>query len=140
MNECHFIGRFTADPELNEYGGNSKVNFSLAISEKRRDKDSGELKEEVSFLEFFAWSSGADAIAKYFVKGDLIVVHAKAVQERWEKDGQKRSAIRFRVKQFEFAPYNTPRDKSTTQEERHEVPATASVGSGDGGGDNDIPF
>jgi single-strand DNA-binding protein len=145
MNECHFIGRLTKDPELNEYGGVSKVTFSLALSERRKNKDTGEYSETVSFLDCFAWSSGADAIAKYFEKGSLIVVHCKAVQERWEKDGKKNSAIRFRVNNFEFPAFNSPKDKDKKNEggggggggSQQEQPTG---GSGGGGGDDDIPF
>ena len=145
MNVCHFTGRLTRDPELNEYGGVSKVTFSLAISERRKDKETNEVKETVSFLDFFAWASGADAIAKYFKKGSLITVHCKAVQERWEKDGKKFSAVRFRVLQFEFPPFNSPnRDgnggDSQSQSKSDSAPSEPAPSDGGDSGNDDIPF
>ena len=122
-NICLFTGRLTRDPDLNEYGGTPKAEFSIAVSERRRDKQSGEMKEKTSFLDCFAWASGAEAIAKYFKKGSLITVHCKAEQERWEKDGKNYSRVTFRVKEFEFPPFNSPPDK----------------GKGNGGGGNSAP-
>lgn len=142
MNVSHFTGRLTRDPELNEYGGTSKVSFSLAISKKRKNKDTGEYDERVHYFDFFAWASGADAIARYFKKGSLITVHCEPEQERWEKDGQKFSVVRFRVTQFEFPPFNSPPDKGAKSDSgSNSQPSQSSAPEGnDGGDDGDIPF
>jgi single-strand DNA-binding protein len=134
-----FVGRLTADPELNEYGGTSKVEFSIAVSDIRKDKEGNKI-EEVDFFNCFAWASGAEAIAKYFKKGDLIMVHCKAKQDRWEdrETGKKRTAINYRVNEFEFLPYNSPDKKGESNET-----ATSAATSSSGGGasdDDDIPF
>ena len=47
MNSCNFIGRFVADPELNDVNDTSVVRFTLAINEYRKSRD-GEKNKNVN--------------------------------------------------------------------------------------------
>ena len=61
MNSCNFIGRFVADPELNDVNDTSVVRFTLAINEYRKSRD-GEKNKHVNYLDFEAWDTGATTI------------------------------------------------------------------------------
>lgn len=110
-------GRFVADPVLRQVGETSVCEFSLAINEYRRI--GGEKKKITSFLEFQLWDKGAEVVAKYCRKGDLINVSATPRQDRWEDKttGQKRSKVIFRIDEFELMSNN-----KRTEEDPEDAP------------------
>ena len=109
MNECHFLGNLTRDPELkNLQSGTAVVNFCIATNGRKYKTKDGQNAKETAFLEMEAWDSGAETISKFFKKGDPIIVHCAAKTEQWESEGQKRSRIKFRVNKFEFVPTDVP--------------------------------
>lgn len=141
MNICTFLGRIVRDLEVVDANGISRLNFAIAVSRKYKDKK-GNNAEEVNFLECVAWDKGAEIIAKHFKKGDPIIVHTAAKQEQWTtKEGDKRSAIVFRVNSFEFIPSTTRRNDSDSHEDTKSSESGNNSGSdSNGGGGDDIPF
>tara|TARA_Y100000296_G_C5027452_1_gene182995 strand:+ start:239 stop:628 length:390 start_codon:yes stop_codon:yes gene_type:complete len=120
MNNCHFIGRLVQDPELTDVNETSVVRFTLAVNEYRKSKD-GEKSKKVDYLDFEAWDSGATTIDRYCSKGDEIAVMACARQDKWtDKDGNRRSKIKFRVNKFKLFNRSSQIDQS---ESRETVPA-----------------
>lgn len=117
-------GRFVSDPVLRQVGETSVCEFSLAINEYR--KIAGEKKKIVSFLEFQLWDKGAEVVAKYCKKGDLINVSATPRQDRWEDrtTGQKRSKVIFRIDEFELMGGNKREDEAPQEDERDAPVAT----------------
>lgn len=120
MNQCHFLGRLTRDPDLRTtQSGKSVVNFGIAVNRYFGKGEGADRPKEVSFLEMEAWDTGAETIAKYLVKGDPIIVHCSIKQEEWEdKDGKKRSKLKFRVNSFDFV--GGKKDKPQKQESQNE--------------------
>lgn len=106
MNHCVFAGRLTRDPESRQLkDGTSVTNFSLALNRKYKNKNTQQFEEEVNFLDFESWAGAADTIANYCKKGDYIQVVASAKNDNWtDAEGNKRSRVRFRVKEFYFVP------------------------------------
>ena len=107
MNKCHFIGRFTLDPEVEKIVNDndretSVVNFTLAINRRFR-KNNGEIGKNVVYLDFEAWDSGAEVICKNFRAGHAIIVHASARSTPIEAyDGSNVNKVTFRVEEFSF--------------------------------------
>lgn len=102
MNNCHFIGRMVQDPQLTEVNDTNVIRFTLAINEYRKSKD-GEKNKQVNYLDFEAWDSGATTIGRYCQKGDEIAVICCARQDKWtDKEGNRRSKIKFRVNKFKL--------------------------------------
>ena len=106
MNDCKFLGRLTRDIELKYTpGGTAIAEFGLAVSRSYKDKSTGEYG--VDFVECQVWAERGETVAKYFSKGDPILVHTEARLDSWEdKEGKKRSKISFNVNSFEFVPKN----------------------------------
>lgn len=104
FNRCIFLGNLTRDPETRAVGSSSITSFSIAVNERWTDKNSGEKKEHVSFLDCEAWGKTGEVIAQYFGKGKPILVECKAKMDTWEdkNDGSKRSKIKFTVDSFSF--------------------------------------
>ena len=130
MNIVHLSGAFTRDPELKEITAGERstkvVNFVLASSRRFRKKD-GTSDEETTFVNCEAWDSGAETIAKWFSKGDQIIINGSLKNEKWEdKEGNKRSRDKVRVSSFEFPP----RGKKSSQETSDSSEASAAEGQG----------
>ena len=121
MNVVHLGGNLTRDPELKSINANGKetsvVNFTVACSRRFRKSD-GSSDQETTFVNCEAWDSGADTIAKWFNKGDGIIVEGTIKNDKWaDKDGQNRSRDKIRVNRFHFPPGRKQSDDSNRSNE-----------------------
>lgn len=88
LNKVQLIGRLGKDPEVrNLESGNTVANFSMATSEKYKDKGSGETKEKTEWHNIVAWNNTAKIAGKYLHKGDMVYVEGKIATRSWEKEG-----------------------------------------------------
>jgi len=108
MNECHFIGRLVADPVLTEherYGTSptSLCSFTLAVNRQYKKND-GSPAEKTYFLDFEAWHTAAETIAKLCKKGELLVIDRASACSHLVilEDGTKVNRVTFRVDKFNF--------------------------------------
>lgn len=130
MNSLNIIGRLTKDPEqVATRGGTEMTTFSIAV-------DDG--KDETSFYDCKAFGSTAENVARYKHKGDQVGVSGHLKQDRWEKDGQKRSKVVIMADRVDFIG---PRQESGASTD----PVVARAEQVFGGkavdaGDDDIPF
>lgn len=85
-------GNCTRDPELNESG--KVLSISVAVNRRAKGAD-GEWGDEVSYFDVKVLGNRAQPLANILSKGQGVTVQGDLVQERWEKDGQKRSAVRL---------------------------------------------
>lgn len=148
MNVVVLKGNLTRDPESRAIRSGDKenkvCNFSIAVNRKYKTK-SGELTNEVVFVDCEAWDRGGESITTYFKKGDPILIHGALKLDQWEKDGQQFSRLKVRVNEFEFV--NGKKDRQPEREVSSSasvVPEPVSVGAGIGDVDPatepDIPF
>jgi len=77
------------NPEVKNTQYGNVANFSVATSEKWKDKTSGETKESTEWVRCVLWNNLADIAGKYLHKGDLIYVEGKLKTKILEKDGTK---------------------------------------------------
>jgi single-strand DNA-binding protein len=138
INRVILVGRLTRDPELRHTPGGTPVcNFSLAVNSREKD-DSGEWGERADFFDITVWGNQGENCAQYLAKGRLAAVDGNLRQERWEKDGQKRSKVTITARQVQFLD-SGDRDGDTGggyDGSQEFVPA----GSGQAAVDDDIPF
>ena len=97
MNNCSFVGRFTADPELKTTQSNVPVcSFTLAVKRPR-------VKDTTDFINFVAWRNTAELIARYFSKGQMIAVSGVLTSDKYQdKDGNNRSKFEVVVDTVSF--------------------------------------
>lgn len=98
------FGRLVRDPELKCVQGRDGkdvacCNITLACDDRAFN---GETK--TAFIDFTFWAGAAEAIAKYLSKGDPLLAVGAPRTETWEKDGDKRSKLKFRGLEFTFVP------------------------------------
>ena len=90
VNKVILVGNLTADPEVRTFGNGGKVaNFSLATSEKWRDKSSGERKEKAEFHRIAVFGDGLVGVVEQYVKkGSKLYIEGKLQTRKWQdRDG-----------------------------------------------------
>ena len=82
--------------------GRPVCNFGLALNRNYKDAE-GNRKEETTFVEIECFGPRAEALARFFTKGRAIFVEGRLKLDQWEsKEGEKRSALRVVLDNFEF--------------------------------------
>lgn len=150
------IGNLTRDPDVRMLSNGRPVcNFGLALNRNYKDSE-GNRKEEVTFVDVECYGPRAEAVGRFFTKGRSIFVEGRLKLDQWEsKEGEKRSAIRVVLDNFEFvdskqesanAPIqnqSTPSNKSDTPSDTNPAPSNDSSVSStnqDPDLDEDVPF
>ena len=88
MNNCQFVGRLTADPELRRtQDGTAVCSYSLAVKRPMA-------KDATDFLDLVTWRQGAEFLAQYGHKGDTVAASGTLQTRDWtDKNGNKRRAF-----------------------------------------------
>ena len=89
LNKVTLIGRLGKDPEIKELpSGDSVANFSIATTEKWKDKQSGEAKEAVEWHRINMFGKLAEIAGKYLKSGSLVYLEGSIKTRKWtDKDG-----------------------------------------------------
>ena len=151
LNKVLLIGNLTRDPEVRMMSSGRPVcNFGLALNRSYKDAD-GNKKEEVTFVDIECFGPRAEAVGRFFSKGRPIFVEGRLKLDQWEsKEGEKRSAIRVVLDNFEFVDTGKSDGTSTSTEMNtrgnnpastdSNSPASQPLASSDPDLDEDVPF
>ena len=103
-NKVILMGNLTRDPEVKFLtNGTAVANFGLAVNESYTDRQTGEQKESVCFVDVEAWGRQAEVVGEYFTKGRPILVEGSLKYDSWEADdGTKRNRLKVRLQRFQF--------------------------------------
>jgi single-strand DNA-binding protein len=103
INKVLLSGRLTRDPELRYTpSGVAVMTFSLALNRRYKDQ-TGEWKDEVSFVNVVAWQRQAELASEYLKKGSAVFVEGRLQSRSWEtSEGQKRSVLEVRAERLQF--------------------------------------
>jgi len=98
-NRVILMGNLTRDPELKFLpSGTSVANFGIAMNERYTDRQTGEQKESVCFVDIEAWSRQAEIANEYLTKGSPVFIDGALKFDSWEtEDGSKRSRLSVRA-------------------------------------------
>lgn len=98
-NRVELGGNVGKDPEVRSFASGGKVaTFSLATTERWKDRTSGEAKEKVSWHRIIAKNEKTvEFVEKYIQKGMSLRVVGKIAYREWEQDGQKRNVTEIEV-------------------------------------------
>ena len=101
LNVSIVMGRLVADPELRHTPNNIAVtSFTLAVD--RSYVKSGE-NRQTDFIDIVAWRNTADFVAKYFKKGQMMIVEGTLQTRTYEdKNGSKRKAVEIVANNVNF--------------------------------------
>jgi single-strand DNA-binding protein len=104
FNKVILAGNLTRDPELRYTPkGMAVVKMGMAINRTWKS-ESGESKEEVTFVDIDAWGRQAEVIAQYFRKGRPILIEGRLKLDTWEDKNthQKVSKLKVVLESFSF--------------------------------------
>ena len=92
LNKVLIIGNLGADPEIKyTQAGSPVANLSVATSERWKDKNTGEQKEQVEWHRVVIFGRLAEIAEQYLKKGSKIFIEGKLQTRDWEdSEGKKR--------------------------------------------------
>ena len=104
FNKVYLMGNLTRDPEMRVTPkGTAICQFGLAVSRSWKD-ESGQTREEATFVDIEAWGKPGEIISKYCTKGRPLFVEGRLKFDQWEDktSGQKRSKLKVVLENFQF--------------------------------------
>ncbi len=154
-NKVILMGNLTRDPEMKYLpSGTAVANFGIAMSEKYTDRQSGEQRENVCFVDVEAWDRQAEIVNEYLSKGSPVFLEGALKFDSWETpEGEKRSKLRVRMFRMQLIggrqdgdaanggyTQATPPDTTPMQGQSDQSSTPSSGESDTSSTDDDIPF
>ncbi len=100
INRVFLSGNLTRDPDvMATNSGITVLTFGIAVNDRKKS-DMGEWENYPNFFDCVVYGNRADALKSYLEKGSRVAVEGRLRQQRWEKDGQKRSRIEVVVEEL----------------------------------------
>jgi single-strand DNA-binding protein len=154
-NKVILVGNLTRDPELRYTpAGRAIAKLGLAVNRSWRS-ESGETREETTFVDVDAFGKQAEVLAQYLRKGRPVMVEGRLRLDQWEdkQTGQRRSRLGVVLESFQFLDSGQGRSDSGGGGGMQGGPAAAptpppatsgrpSIPNSDGMGpeEDDVPF
>lgn len=122
--------------------GSAICGFGLAVNRKWKT-ETGDEKEEVTFVDVTAFGKQAEVIAQYLKKGNPLFLEGRLKLDQWDdkKTGEKRSKLAVVLESFQFLPRGekqqaAPRPKITAADIPELPPGVAEKLNNE----DDVPF
>src|SRR5262245_31249784 len=95
FNRVILMGNVTRDIEVKYLqSGTAVTEMGLAVNDRRKNQQTGEWIDEVTFVDVTLWGRTAEIAGEYLSKGSPVLIEGRLKLHTWEKDGQKHSKIR----------------------------------------------
>lgn len=149
LNQAQIIGHLGKDPEVRYLpNGNAVANFSIATTEKWKDKTSGEAKEQTEWHRVTVFDKLAEIVGQYLKKGSLVYVCGKIKTRKYtDKDGTEKYTTEIHASEMkmlggrESSDGQQPPQQQRPAQQPARAPAPSKpVSSGFDDMDDDIPF
>ena len=163
VNKVILVGNLGRDPDIRYLpSGDAVANFSIATTDKWKDKTSGEMKEATEWHRIAMFGRSAEVAGEYLKKGSQVYIEGKLQTRKWtDKEGQERFTTEVRADTMQMlgsrqgmgganmdddhgaaAPAASARTpaRSTTASGAASAPAAKKPSSGFDDMDDDIPF
>lgn len=126
MNKFQFLGRLTKDPEVRYTANNNTQVTTFTIAVNRKFVAQG-AERQADFFNLTSFGKTAEFIAKYFKKGQQVLVEGRIQNRTWEDQaGNKRYATDFIVDDTYFA--DSKREGSEMTAESVAIPNSSDLG------------
>src|SRR3954468_5262268 len=104
LNKVMLMGNLTRDPEI-KYTPKGTAGADIGLAVKRVwASESGEKREEVTFVDVELWGRQAELAGEYLKKGRPVYIEGRLKLDTWDDKttGQKRSKLRVVGENFQF--------------------------------------
>jgi single-strand DNA-binding protein len=141
-----FNGTLGQDAEVKTLeSGSSLITFSVAVTEKWKDKTSGEWKEKTKWNRCTLWISagGSTKRAEYLKKGQQVIVKGTPEARAWvDKDGVAKSNLEVKVDDLTLTggKRSESTETSSSAPESSYVQQPTQTQEDPFGGTDDLPF
>lgn len=143
VNKWIGIGNLGRDPEVRYLpNGEAVANISVACTEKWKDKNTGEQKEQTEWVKVSFFGKLAEIAGQYLKKGSQVYIEgALRTRKYTDKDGVEKYATEIRADTMKMLG-GKPEGSAplAPRPERAAAPAPARQSSGFDDMDSDIPF
>ena len=104
LNQAQIIGHLGKDPDVRYMpNGDPVTTFSLATTERWKDKTTGQQKESVEWHRVVSYGRLAEICGQYLKKGSLAFVQGKISTKKWtDKDGVDRYTTEIRAESLKM--------------------------------------
>lgn len=148
LNQAQIIGFLGKDPEIRHMqNGNAVASFSIATTEKWKDKNTGEAKEQTEWHRISAFDKLAEIIGEYLKKGSLVYVCGKIKTRKYtDKDGFEKYATEIHASNMKMLGGRGSNDDQAQRPVPQPKPSPSRQYGGPMpddqffGADDDIPF
>ena len=140
INKVILVGNLGKDPEIRYTpSGMAVANFSIATTDKWKDKQSGEMKERTEWHRIVAWGRLGEICGEYLSKGRQVYIEGRLQTNQWEKDGVTRYTTEVVAAEMKMLGSKTQGDgyQPSKQSQAPEYAGPPLPGTQD---DDDIPF
>ena len=104
LNKVMLMGNLTRDPEIKYTPKGTAIAVFTIATNRKYTLETGEKREEVTFVDVESYGKQAEVIGEYVKKGRPIYVEGRLKMDQWDDKatGQKRSKMKVVVEAFEF--------------------------------------
>jgi len=104
INKVILIGNLGKDPETRYMpSGKAATNFSVATSERFKDKETGEPQERTEWHRIATFDRLAEIAAEYLKKGSKVYIEGKLRTRKWtDKEGKERYSTEIIADQMQM--------------------------------------
>ena len=142
FNKVILLGNLTRDPEVRYTPKGSAVcDLGLAVN-RSYTLDSGEKREEVTFVDVVLWSRLAEIAGEYLKKGRPVFIEGRLQLDTWDdkQSGQKRSKLRVIGETMQLLGGRPPGASGGEGGESRKTAAPPKPAAGAEPDDDEIPF
>lgn len=102
FNKVMLMGNLTRDVEMRQAGSSQVAKIGLAVN-RRFKTQSGEQRDETTFVDCEAWGRTAEVMAQYLAKGRPVFIEGRLQLDTWQdQQGNNRSKLKVVVENFQF--------------------------------------
>lgn len=125
VNKVFLLGRVGKDPDVRHYETGSFANFSLATSERYKDK-TGSAQERTEWHSIVVAGKMAKIVEDYVKKGTQLMIEGRIRTRKYEQNGQDKYITEIITERMELLgrPTGTPesRPEHTGNNEQSSMP------------------
>lgn len=142
LNQVQIIGHLGKDPETRYLpSGDAVCNFSIATTEKWKDKATGDAKESTEWHRISTFGKLAEICGQYLKKGSLAFVQGKIQTRKYtDKDGVEKFATDIKADTMKMLGGKPEGQESRTERSSGEPMAPSQRSAGFDDTDEDFPF
>lgn len=93
-NRVIILGNLTRDPEHKQLAsGQAVCRLGLASNRQFKNRQSGDLIQEVCYVDVDVWGAQAESCRRFLEKGRSVLVEGRLKYDSWDQNGQSRSKL-----------------------------------------------